>query len=147
MMTSPQPQCASNGAFALVGQFFYAFARMERAMDDGIGVLLGLDPWQTRVVCSAIPLAKKVEVLFATERQLAAKPDKGRAKQLSTVKKQVHDLNGIRVKLAHYICDFEKDTLIIRHVVNPNSFKISDLRFSVEEVQGFCRSEEHTSEL
>jgi len=107
-------------------------------MDDGIGELLGLDPWQTRVVCSAIPLAKKVEVLFATERQLAAKPDKGRAKQLSTVKKQVHDLNGIRVKLAHYICDFEKDTLIIRHVVNPNSFKISDLRFSVEEVQGFC---------
>ena len=54
----------------------YHFTIMERALDAAIGKLFGLEGGAIDIIGSSIPLARKVELLFAAEKFLAAAPQK-----------------------------------------------------------------------
>jgi len=49
--------------YSLVGEYLHHWALMESMMNDAIGEVLGLDAYQTAVVCSNITFRSKCHIL------------------------------------------------------------------------------------
>ena len=88
-------------ACRLVGRYLHTFAQVETALDDGVARLLGADGRGRVVLVGVLPLAQKMNVLFATEREEASRPDNNRTKLLRETNKLLRQLNDDRILAAH----------------------------------------------
>lgn len=126
-------------AHRLVGQFLQNFALLEQALDTGIGKLLGLDGGKSDIVCSSIPLAKKLGVFFSAEGLLGALPDAQRKRRLKDTRSDILTLNQQRVMFAHNPFSASAGGGIsFRRVVADTKLQVSTIILSAEEVERLC---------
>ena len=125
----------------LVGQFLQSFAKLERALNSGIGKILGHDDRRNDIICFNIPFAKKVDVFFSAENYLAAMPDEQRKELLRITRSQIMALNDIRVMFAHN--EFFPDdhgNLTFSRVVAKTKLSDSIFRYTNENIDELCEN-------
>lgn len=130
----------NDEACRLVGRFLQSFATMEQAIDAVVGAVLDLKGGTVYVLAANIPFQKKVEILFAGERTVGAKPDKGRQLLLDRTRKAILALNDKRVIFAH--CQFgpaQGSGVIFQRVVPKQILKVDPVAFTPDEVHQLCQ--------
>ena len=123
-------------AFQQVGQFLFHFARLERAVDDGIGKLFGIKPGALDIMASNVDFGRKLNLFFSAENFAAEMPDGARKALLKTTFSGVMAVNDDRKIVAH--CDFSagKDGgLVFRRAVAKQKLKVDDVEWTGTECQ------------
>ena len=151
MTTTLEQNQALDEACRLVGRFLMHFAIMEQALDSAIGKLLGLHDPAIDIVSANIQFSKKIDVLFASEKFLAAIPAKERKTFLKDTGSGIMELNNNqsmkkqkpiinRVMAAH--CPFEPSAdggVSFRRVVTSSGeLDVRDFTYSLQEIERAC---------
>ena len=126
-------------AHRLVGKFLQSYAVVEQALDAGIGKLLELEGAKNDIVCSSIPVAKKIGVLFSAEGILSEVPDAERKKRLNKLWSEIEKLNQQRVMFAHNSFSSDgKGGVSFRRVVAKKKLEVSDISLTSAQVDKIC---------
>lgn len=132
---------STDTADKLVGRFLRNFATLERAIDEALVKLLKLEPQAGEIVLANMPFQKKVETLFASEKEFAAAPGKVREKTVADTRVQILTLNDQRNIAAHCSFDGTDDGRAVQFrqvVAKRDGLKISDVVWTVDDVERSC---------